>query len=234
MIIARRRITVAIGAMLAVFQRSGSIWAQIGSSPMNKQVKLPAPNMDSGVSTEQVLAQRRSVRTFGKAPLSLEQVSQLLWAAQGQSHPAGYRTAPSAGALYPLELHILVGDVRGLAPGCYRYRPESHGLVRTAGRDIRDDVARAAFQQYWIAESQAIMALSAVVDRTKAKYGTRAERYVHMEAGHAAQNVYLQAAALRLGTTIVGAFDDERIHALFKMNSVEAPLSLLPLGNLPA
>ena len=186
------------------------------------------------MSTEQALARRRSIRTFGKMPLSLEEMSQLLWAAQGQSHPAGFRTAPSAGAIYPLKLHIWVGEVRGLASGIYRYRPGSHELVRTADRDIGGDVARAAFRQYWIAESQAIMALSAVVARTKAKYGGRAERYVFMEAGHAAQNVYLQATALSLGTTIVGAFDDDRIHALFNMESDEAPLSLLPLGRLPA
>ena len=196
--------------------------------------ELPAPAEASGVTVEEAIARRRSVRSFADAPLTLKQLSQLLWAAQGISHTEGYRTAPSAGALYPLELYVLVGDVAGLAQGVYKYQPEAHQLSRTGRGDPRADAARAAFGQAWIADNRAIMVLAAVFRRTRIKYHGRSERYVHMEAGHAAQNVYLQATALDLGTTVVGAFDDDRIHAIVGMEPDEAPLALLPLGGLPA
>jgi SagB-type dehydrogenase family enzyme len=181
---------------------------------------------------EQVLARRRSQRTFADEPLSLEELSQLLWAAQGRSHAAGYRTAPSAGALYPLEIYVLVGGVTGLEPGVYRFRGEGHDLVHIGDGDLRAKVAHIALSQSWIAACQAIIVVAAVFARTKGKYGRRGERYVHMEVGHAAQNLYLQATALNLGTTIVGAFQDDRLHALIGMSEDEAPLALLPVGRV--
>ncbi len=201
---------------------------------MAETIELPTPREASGVALEQTLARRRSVRDFGVGPLTLQQLSQLLWAAQGRSHPQGYRTAPSAGALYPLELYVLAGEVTALAQGVYKYRSETHELMCIADGDLRPAAARAAHGQSWIADGAAILVVAAVFRRTAVKYGARAERYVHIEAGHAAQNVYLQATALDLGTTIVGAFDDERIHALVGLEPGEAPLSLLPLGQLTA
>ena len=233
MTISRRSYLAAIGPALAACWHGGAARAEGGRSPSTKNSKLPLPGMTSGLSVEQTLARRRSVRAFDVAPLTLGQLSQLLWAAQGTSHPQGFRTAPSAGALYPLELYVVSGDVTGLAQGVYKYRAAGHNLVRTGDGDLRVATARAALKQSWIANSRAIMVLAAVFRRTMAKYGERGERYVHMEAGHAAQNVYLQATALGLGTTVVGAFDDERIHALLGMTKQEAPLSLLPLGRLP-
>ena len=201
---------------------------------MNENVTLPAPEAALGMPVEQILTRRRSVRAFDGDPLTLKQLSQLLWAAQGRSHAQGFRTVPSAGALYPLELYVLVGDVTGLAQGVYKYQADAHKLLRSGGGDLRADAARAALGQSWIADSPAVIVIAAVFRRTTVKYGARGKRYVHMEAGHAAQNVYLQATALDLGTTVVGAFNDDRIHALANMTRDEAPLSLLPLGRLPA
>jgi SagB-type dehydrogenase family enzyme len=233
MTISRRSYLAAIGAALATYWHGGATRAEGGRSPSTENFTLPLPGTTSGLSVEQTLARRRSVRAFDAAPLTLGQLSQLLWAAQGTSHPKGFRTAPSAGALYPLELYVVSGDVRGLAQGVYKYQAVGHKLVRTGDGDLRVDTARAALRQSWIANSRAIMVVAAVFRRTMAKYGERGERYVHMEAGHAAQNVYLQATALGLGTTVVGAFDDDQLRALLGMTKQEAPLSLLPLGRLP-
>lgn len=232
MTLSRRSCLAAFGAALATCRHSGPTRAQSETRPMNGIVALPVPDALSGVSVEQGLARRRSVRAFDNAPLTLKQLSQLLWAAQGVNRAGGLRTAPSAGALYPLELYLLAGGVTGLTQGVYKYQAAAHSLIRTGGGDLRADAARAALGQSWIADSRAIMVIAAVFRRTMAKYGERGARYVHMEAGHAAQNVYLQAAALDLGTTVVGAFDDDRVHALVGMKSDEAPLSLLPLGQL--
>jgi len=219
---------------LAMCRHSGATGAQSRSKPMSEKVTLPAPGAASDKPVEQVLARRRSIRAFDDAPLTIGHLSQLLWAAQGRSHRDGFRMAPSAGALYPLELYVLAGDVTGLAEGVYKYQANAHVLSLTGDGDLRGDAAHAALGQSWIADSKAIIVIAAVFRRTMAKYGKRGVRYVHMEAGHAAQNVYLQATSLDLGTTIVGAFDDDRVHALVNMKGEETPLSLLPLGRLPA
>ena len=220
--------TLAIAPMAC--RHSRATRPQSGENTVNETVTLPAPGTASSLTIEQTLARRRSIRSFANVPLTLEQLSQLLWAAQGVSHSLGFRTTPSAGALYPLEIYLLAGTVTGLAQGVYKYRADGHNLVQTGGGDLRADTASAAFGQSWIAEGAAIMVIAAVFRRTEIKYGARAERYVHMEAGHAAQNVYLEAVAQGLGTTVVGAFDDDRIHTLIGMEKDEAPLSLLPIG----
>ncbi len=196
----------------------------------NGEVALPAPRLEGEVPVERALAERRSVRAFAAEPLSLSAVSQLLWAAQGITDSEGRRTAPSAGALYPLEAFLVAGDVSGLPAGVYRYDPRRHRLTRTAEGDVRPRVADAALDQDWVAEAPAIVVLAAVYQRTARKYRERAPRYVHMEVGHAAQNVYLQALAMGLGTTMVGAFRDaELARALGPMGRAK-PLGLLPVG----
>jgi len=193
-------------------------------------VLLPEPHLDGELSVERALAQRRSVREFEREPLPLAAASQLLWAAQGVTHHRGFRTAPSAGALYPLELYLVAGAVTGLAPGVYRYEPRRHRLVRGVTGDAREGVARAALGQDWIAEAPAILVVGAVYERTARKYRERTARYVHIESGHAAQNVYLQAEALGLGTTIVGAFRDEELVRALGMPTEVKPLAVLPVG----
>jgi SagB-type dehydrogenase family enzyme len=202
----------------------------IGPAAGDDAVVLPAPSLDGTVPVERALAQRRSLREFAPGPLPLSSVSQLLWAAQGITDPSGLRTAPSAGALYPLEVYLVVGAVSGLAPGVYRYDPRRHLLVPGAKGDLRAGVAASAHDQAWVADAPAILVIGAIYQRTVRKYGKRATRYVHMEVGHAAQNVYLQAAALGLGTTMVGAYRDEEIARLLELPERVDPLGLLPVG----
>ena len=193
-------------------------------------IQLPEPRRDSPTSIESVLWRRRSVREFDNQPLALPAVSQLLWAAQGMTDPTRKRTAPSAGALYPLEVFLVAGTVAELPAGVYRYRPEGHDLLPVARGDLRAKLATAALGQDWLAQAPATIVLAAVYERVARKYRQRAERYVHMEAGHAGQNVHLQAVALDLGTVVVGAFDDAEVKHVLSLAANEEPLYLMPLG----
>jgi len=193
-------------------------------------IKLPEPKHDSSTSVEEALLKRRSVRDFKDKPVTLSEVSQLLWAAQGITGGGGYRTAPSAGALYPLELYIVAGNVNGLPAGIYKYRPKSHELLSIVKGDMRIDLCNAALGQSSVRRAAAVVVLSGVYERTTTKYGERGIRYVHMEAGHAAQNVSLQAVPLGLGTVVIGAFRDEEIKRMLKMEDRERPLYIMPIG----
>jgi SagB-type dehydrogenase family enzyme len=204
----------------------GQITAQEGA----RVIDLPPPRLESGVSLESALLQRRSVREFGAQRLTLGHVAQLLWAAQGVTGHGGLRTAPSAGALYPLELYLLAAGVEGAPAGLYRYEPARHALERVSTHDHRARVARTSARQTWIREAPAVLVIAAVYDRTKGKYGERGIRYVHMEVGHAAQNVYLQATAMGLGTTFVGAFSDGAVRDVLELPDEQAPLGIMPLG----
>jgi SagB-type dehydrogenase family enzyme len=193
-------------------------------------IQLPGPRLKSGYSFEKVLGERRSVREYSNEALTLGHVSQLLWSAQGVTHSEGWRTAPSAGATFPLELYLVAGNVNGLAQGFYRYRADQHKLIQLGNRDLRGDLAAVALGQEWMKGSAIIIVIAAVYDRATRKYGQRGIRYAHMEVGHAAQNVYLQAASLNLGTALVGAFDDKRVKEVLKLPSDEQPLGLMPIG----
>ena len=197
-------------------------------SPM--AVTLPEPRTESEISLEETLLRRRSIREYADTPLTLQEVSQLLWAAQGETAAWGGRTAPSAGALYPLEVYLVVGLVEGLAPGVYKYSPEGHRLARIKEGDVRSELARAAVDQAWVKDGAVDIVIGAVYERTTGKYGDRGVRYVYMEAGHAAQNVYLQATALDLGTVTVGAFFDGRVAEIVAMGQGEEPLYIIPVG----
>lgn len=193
------------------------------------RITLPAPRPTSEVSVEQALKARRSLRSFAATPVTLAEVSQLLWAAQGFSDERGRRTAPSAGALYPLELYLVAGNVTGLPSGIYRYRPVENELLPVGTGDRRADVA-AACRQGWVAGAPVSVAFTAVYARTAKKYGDRSVRYVPIEVGAAAENLSLQAVALGLGTTVVGAFDDAKLAAALGSAADEQPLALLPVG----
>ena len=149
------------------------------------------------------------------------------------------RTAPSAGALYPLELYAVVGDVDGLEPGVYLYLPVEHSLARVASPntvplpgadDRREALSDAALRQPAIRNAPVTLVLAGVVDRTAAKYGDRAERYVHIEAGAAAQNIYLECESLELGTVFIGAFDDDAVAGVLGLSGDERVLGLMPIG----
>jgi len=193
-------------------------------------VQLPEPRLKSEVSLEEALLKRRSIRKYANLPLTLEDVSQLLWAAQGITTEWGGRTAPSAGALYPLEVYLTVGNVENLAAGVYKYKPERHELVKVRDGDVRGELAEAALGQNWVKEGAIDIVIAAVYERTTKKYGDRGVRYTHMEAGHAAQNIYLQAAALDLGMVTIGAFYDEQVKNIMGMPKNETPLYVIPVG----
>ncbi|MFP4640808.1 MAG: SagB/ThcOx family dehydrogenase [Dehalococcoidia bacterium] len=193
-------------------------------------VELPDPRQDSEVSLEEALVGRRSVREYTGEPLTLEEVAQLVWSAQGITAEWGGRTAPSAGALYPLEVYVVVGNVEGLDDGLYRYAPEEHGLALLVKDDLQDELAEAALDQEWVKKGAIDIVISAVYRRTTQKYGERGVRYARMEAGHAAQNLYLQTTALDLGMVTVGAFQDSQVRWLLELSESEEPLYIIPVG----
>lgn len=197
---------------------------------MDQELPLKKPRVRGDISLEEALKRRRSVRSYLKREISVEEVSQLLWAAQGITDRDGFRTAPSAGALYPLELYIVVSNVCGLSKGIYRYSPSRHSLSPIMVNDVYPALAAATGNQSSIEESAVVIAFTAVYERTTKKYGERGTRYVHMEVGHAAQNVFLQSEVLNLGTVVVGAFDDMALRKVLCLPADEEPLYLMPIG----
>lgn len=193
-------------------------------------IKLPEPQYDSKVSIEKTLLKRRSARNYLKEPLTLNEISQLLWAAQGITSPEGYRTAPSAGALYPLEVYIVAGYVKNLPAGIYKYRPYEHAIIKTAEGDLRAKLCRATLNQDSVNNAPVVLVFCAVYQRTTKKYGERGMKYVHMEVGHAAQNVCLQAVSLGLGAVVIGAFHDNKVKKVMNIAADEHPLYILPIG----
>jgi SagB-type dehydrogenase family enzyme len=227
----RRRLAavlLSLFAASAVFSSPAEGGAAM-SSP-HGVVELPAARSDGPLSLEATLRARRSVRSYSDRPVALQEVAQLLWAAQGKTDPRGFRTAPSAGATFPLEVLVAAGNVTGLSPGVYRYRATSHDLVEVAGGDRRPDLFRAALSQRAVAGAPAVFIVTAVYERTRERYGERAARYVHMEAGHAAQNLCLQAVSLDLGAVVIGAFRDRQVQQTAAVTDGEHPLYLIPVG----
>jgi SagB-type dehydrogenase family enzyme len=183
-------------------------------------------------SLEELLRQRRSIRDYADTPLTQEEVMKLLWAGQGITVAWGGRTAPSAGALYPLELYVVVGNVENLAPGVYRYDPRQNKLSLVKEGDVRKSLALASLGQSSVADGAIDIVIAAVYKRTTVKYGSRGERYVHIEVGHAAQNICLQATALDLGLVTIGAFDDAAVAKIIGMSPGEVPLYVIPVGRI--
>ena len=186
--------------------------------------KLPEPSRAGKISLEEALARRRSIRRFGKGDLTKKEISQILWAAQGLTSPRGFRTAPSAGALYPLEVYMLTRE------GVFHYSPRHHGLRKIKPGDHRPALARAALGQRPVRDAAADFVIAAVYARTARKYGARAERYVKIEAGHCCQNILLQATALQLGSVPIGAFYDGKVQAALSLPEDHEPLYIVPVG----
>ncbi|MCX8183284.1 MAG: SagB/ThcOx family dehydrogenase [Crenarchaeota archaeon] len=196
-------------------------------------VKLPSPDVIGRMSVEEAIQRRRSIRSYADKPLSLQDVSQLMWAAQGITDPArGFRAAPSAGATYPLEVYLVVGEngVTGLDEGLYRYDPYEHQLESILKGDLRSSLAEAALDQGWVREAPVNIVIAAVYERTTGRYGERGIRYVHMEVGHVGQNLYLQATARGLGMVVIGAFKDDQVQSLLKLPYEQKPLYIIPVG----
>ncbi len=193
-------------------------------------IKLTAPDLSGKVTVERAISLRRSVRSYGDSMLSMAALSQLLWAAQGTTGGGGLRAVPSAGGLYPLEIYCVAGAVDGLPPGVYRYVTFGHELATVAEGESRESLSAAALGQKSVRDGAASIIIAAAFDRTTGKYSKRGIQYASMEAGHAAQNIYLQAAALGLGTVGIGAFHDDKVRYAVRMRENETPLYVMPIG----
>ena len=217
-----------VASLLAILTLTGCPAGQPSQAvarPGQRQA-LPPPRLSGPMSLEEALANRRSVREYGDEPLTVEEISQLLWAAQGLTDPRGLRTAPSAGALYPLEVYVATAE------GAFHYLPAEHALEEVSAEDRRGALWQAALRQDPVREAPAVFVVAAVYERTERKYGAaRTPRYVHLEAGHAAQNLLLQAVTLGLGGVPIGAFDDAAVQAALSLPAEEQPLYVIPVGH---
>ena len=225
----RAALLVMVGILIACLPRSDSQIAKTDEaqkSELHLPYTLPAPSLQGSLSLEEVLAWRRSVRQFTEEALTLEEVGQILWAAQGITSAAGQRTAPSAGALYPLEVYVVTEE------GAFHYVPEDHQLVIQRKGEVQAELYQAALRQEAVREAPAVFVIAAVYARTSQKYGEeRSPRYVHLEAGHAAQNILLQAVSLGLGGVPIGAFEDEKVLEVLDLPADQQPLYLIPVGH---
>jgi len=195
-----------------------------GKGDARTMISLPKPPFSKTLSIEEALEKRRSVRRFTRRPLTEAEISRLLWAAQGITGNGEGRTAPSAGGLYPLEVFLVLPE------GVYRYHPQNHELRIHRKGDFLGQLAAAALGQASVREAPAVIVLAAVYERVTGKYGKRGERYVVLEAGHAAQNIHLEAVALGLGSVPIGAFQDRAVQSALELSPDEEPLYLIPVG----
>jgi len=206
-----------------------------GQISMAGEITLPSPSYKGTVSVEEALKARRTHRSFQSRPLTLKQFSQILWGAYGvtaQKYGSFLKTAPSAGALYPLDIYGVVGQggVETLAPGIYHFRPENHALELVKQGDLRAEVARQALQQMWMAKAPLILVITGDYNRSNIKYGPRGVTYTHIEAGHVGQNIFLQAEAIGLKAGIVGAFNNQQIIRVMGFPTSQDPLLIMPVG----
>ena len=194
-------------------------------------MKLPEPKRKGKLSVEETIVTRRSIREFSDRPLTLQELSQILWSAQGVTSRWGGRAAPSAGALFPIDTFAVVGDVESLEAGVYKYNVKEHALEKTFSGDVRKELAEASLKQDFISIAPASVVLAAVYERITVKYGRGGHRYTDIEIGHIGQNIYLQAEALNLGTVAVGAFHDADLARLLRAERQQwAPLYLIAIG----
>jgi SagB-type dehydrogenase family enzyme len=221
--------TILAGAAAAAVLTA---WPWRGSHAQQAQgtsIKLPEARRQSTLSLDAALWARHSTRSLARDSIALADVGQLLWAAQGVNRPDGHRTAPSAGGTYPLELYLLASRVRDLPAGTYHYKPAGHELESVAPGDRLPELLTAA-RQTWIADAAIVVVFAGAYDRTAGRYRDRTERYVAIEVGAAGQNVYLEAAALGLGTTMVGSFQDSTLASVVGLPSGQRPVAIMPVG----
>uniref|UniRef100_A0A7C2ZPY6 SagB/ThcOx family dehydrogenase n=1 Tax=Ignisphaera aggregans TaxID=334771 RepID=A0A7C2ZPY6_9CREN len=203
------------------------------------EVLLPYPRIRKNLlSVEEAIAYRRSIRSFREEPITIEQLSQILWAAYGVTDPRRrLLSTPSAGATFPLEIYVVisreavkVSESKHLEAGVYRYENMPHKLVLLFQGDFRDGLYKASLHQSWVRNAPVSIVICAVYERTSGYYGERGYRYVHFEVGHASQNIYLMATALGLGTVAIGAFRDDDVKQLLKLPQNTHPLYIMPIG----
>ena len=234
----RRKFVSRLFNGLVIF-RIAPQWARVWAFAKKRNayqeavMRLPLPTSQGTVSVEQAIKQRRTNRLFMSKAMNLNQLSQLLWSASGITEERGYkRAAPSAGALYPMDVYVVVGQnsVPPIEAGGYHYDPGEHQLSEVSQGDMRSMVAKASLSQMWMANAPLTMVITAEYSRVTIKYGKRGIRYSMIEAGHIGQNIFLQAQALGLGAGIVGAFHDEKLIDAINIPSAHEPLLLMPVG----
>jgi SagB-type dehydrogenase family enzyme len=222
---------ISLMAVMATFYFGCGTALVTSAVSENGQVALPVPAKDSDTSIEEALLGRRSVRSYSDKAVTIEQLSQLLWAAQGITSSSGGRTAPSAGGLYPLKVYAIVGNVENLAAGVYVYEPKTHSLVKVMDGDLRAALSQAALSQPCVKQAAVVFVITGTYETVTSKYGERGVLFTHLEAGHAAQNICLQAVGLKMGVVTIGAFEDAKVKKTLKLPEGETPLYILPAGN---
>lgn len=248
----RRNYVKYAGIGVAVGAASGAYFALKSQStsppsPSNKKNSstfhdrvylLPLPEFTSGVLIEEAIAWRRSIRDYKNEPIKIEHLSKILWASQGiNEFGYGFRTVPSAGATYPLKVYSIIAnngvniDTTDYLPaGLYRYNIQDHSIELSKSGDFREELTKAALHQEWVRKAPVNIVINSVYERTTGRYGDRGHRYVHIEDGHAGENIYLMAAALGLGTVAIGAFDDEKVSEIIGAEQKESPLYIMPIA----
>lgn len=202
-------------------------WVKGATARFTQQITLPAPTTTGSMPLDQAIAERRSRRSFADRPLALSTIAQLLWAGQGITGPGGKRAAPSAGALYPLQLYVMT------AGQFMHYLPDGHRLELRNQPDLRPQLQAAAFAQTAVGAAPDIVILAANPAKTRVKYGGDAERFTYLEAGHAAENILLEATSRDLAAVSVGSFDPARVASLLALPPAETVLYLIPVGPAP-
>jgi SagB-type dehydrogenase family enzyme len=204
-------------------------WPKQDTQTHYPRIKLMSPILKSNISIEESIQQRRSIRTFSKEQLNLQQLSQLLWAGQGITSANGFRAAPSAGSKYPLEIYVISNQIHTLKPGIYHYLPLTHELEKRSADVPKDKLYAWSYQQKWVRDAPLLLIIAANFSKTEAKYHKYAPPYVYMEAGHAAQNIMLQSVSLNLGIVGVGGFAYSKIDQLLGLKH-EKSLYILCIG----
>ncbi len=234
----RRKILAGLGRAIAAFWLASFrplrwAFAKGNTQYLEDVMKLPQAKTQGTVAVEQAIDQRRTVRSYKPTMLSLDQLAQLLWSAQGiTGNTGGKRAAPSAGALYPMDVYIVAGQgcVAQMEAGVYHYEPHRHMLSTVAKKDLRDGMAKAALSQMWIARAPVSLVITAEYNRVGVKYKERGVRYAMIEAGHIGQNLFLQAETLGLKAGIVGAFHDTKLNKILNLPRAHEPLLIMPVG----
>lgn len=202
------------------------------------RVRLPAVKFSKDVGLWETILRRRSIREYSRnCALPLETLSTLLWATQGitsETRDFQFRAAPSAGALYPMETYLMARDVDGLQQGIYHFRPYAFDLEFIRPGDFSRELARAALGQDMAAYAQVVFIWSAIVERSRWKYRQRAYRYIYLDAGHIAQNLYLAGTALGLGICGIGAFYDDPVNELVGLDGKEETVLYMASAGWPA
>ncbi len=232
-----RRISLICLLLTLIIAVAGSLCVQVAFSQEKpedaKVVELPKPKLKGKVSLEEAIKKRRCVRSYKDKALSLEQLSQLLWAADGITGKRSWqRAAPSAGGLHPLDFYAVVGEgsVTGLDDGVWHYNPGKHSITLLTGGDRREALRKASLGQKQVANAEVVIVITIEYKRTTRKYGDRGRSYALMDAGFAAENLFLQVQTLDMAACVVGAFTDDEVSKVLKLPKEHEPALLLTIG----